>query len=210
MLNQMRRPRQLELRLHRRGGRRPGAGRKPNGDKAGVSHLRRSQFARAYPVHVTVRMAPHVWNLRSRRAFGVVGPAIAKAAQRFGMRIVCFSVQGNHLHLVVEAADSEALSRAMQGFSVRVARGLNRMMKRRGRVLGDRFHAHVLRTPTETRRAVAYVRGNYRKHLVALGRRVPPRLFDEYSSDAGRLELPRPATWLLKQSVGPPRANPMA
>ncbi len=149
-------------------------------------------------------MAKHVYNLRSRRAFAVVGPAIVSAAERFGVRIVQFSVQGNHVHLIVEAVATEALSRAVQGFSVRVARGLNRMMKRRGRVLADRFHAHVLRTPTETRRAVAYVRHNHRKHLAELGRPVSVRYVDEYASEGARIELPTPTTWLLKQAVGPP------
>jgi REP element-mobilizing transposase RayT len=60
-------------------------------------------------------MGGHVYNLRSRRAFGVIGPAIAKAASRFGMRIVQFAVQGNHVHLIVEAIATDALSRAMQG-----------------------------------------------------------------------------------------------
>ena len=160
--------------------------------------------APAFPVHVTLRMASHVYNLRSRRAFRVIGPAIAKAAERFHVRIVHFSVQGNHVHLIVEAATPRALSRAMQGFSVRVARGLNRMMHRRGRVLTDRFHAHVLRTPTETRRAVAYVRHNFRKHLAQIGKPVSPRFVDDYSSDGAGVVLPRPGTWLLKQAVGPP------
>ena len=203
----MRRERQLPLRLHPRGGKRPGAGRKPNGARAGVSHLQRPQFARTFPVHVTMRMAQHVYNLRSRRAFAVVGPAIAKAAQRFGMRIVHFSVQGNHVHLIVEAEETDALSRAMQGFSVRVARGLNRMMNRHGRVLADRFHAHVLRTPTETRRAVGYVRENHRRHMRELGKPIGPRWVDPYSSVAERVELPRSETWLLKQAAGPPMSS---
>jgi REP element-mobilizing transposase RayT len=137
--------------------------------------LQRPQFARTLPVHVTMRMARHVYNLRSRRAFAVVGAAIAKAAERLGMRIVHFSVQGNHLHLIVEATTTDALSTAMQGFSIRVARGLNAMMGRRGRVLADRFHAHVLRTPSETRRAVAYVRENFRRHMREIGKPVGPR-----------------------------------
>ncbi len=185
-----RRARQLELRYHRRGGARPNAGRKPKGDKAGVSHLVRPQFARALPVHVTLRMARHVYNLRSRRSFSVIGRAIAGAAERFGVRIVMFSVQGNHVHLVVEAADTPSLSRAMQGFSIRVAKGLNRMMKRRGRVLADRFHSHVLRTPTEARRAVAYVRDNHRKHMSAIGEPVPRGYVDPYASTGASLVLP--------------------
>src|SRR5437879_10333360 len=98
-----------------------------------------------------MRMARHVYNLRSRRAFSVIARSIAKAADRFGMRIVQFAVEGNHIHLVVEAESNDALSRAMQGFSIRVAKRLNEMMDRRDSVLGDRYHAHVLRTPTETR-----------------------------------------------------------
>ncbi len=197
----------MELRLHPRGGKRPGAGRKPNGLAAGVSHLERPRFARRLPVHVTLRMARHVYNLRSRRSFSVVGRAIAHAAERFGVSIVRFSVQGNHVHLIVEAAESAALSRAMQGLSIRVAKGLNAMMKRRGRVLADRFHAPLLRTPTEVRRALAYVRDNTRKHFAQFGRRLSETFIDVYASDAGVFVLPKPRTWLLRAGASPPRSS---
>jgi putative transposase len=199
-----RRSRQLELDFHQRGGKRPGAGRKPNGAKAGVSHLRRARFERLLPVHVTLRMARHVYNLRSRRAFSIVGRAIGKAAERFGMRIVQFAVEGNHMHLVVEAESNDALSRAMQGFTIRVAKGLNAMMRKRGNVFADRYHARTLRTPTETRRAVAYVRNNHRRHMAQVGEALPTRHVDDYASDGARIELPRPHTWLLRSTRAPP------
>jgi putative transposase len=60
-----------------------------------------------------------------------------------------FSVQGNHIHLIVEAHDNRALSEGVQGLLVRLAKGLNRMMGRHGRVLSERYHAHVLRSPAE-------------------------------------------------------------
>ena len=148
-------------------------------------------------------MARHVWNLRSRRAFSIVGRAIAKAAERFGMRIVEFAVEGNHVHLVVEAETTGALSRGMQGFSIRVAKGLNRMMKRDGRVLADRFHAHVLTTPTEARRAIAYVRTNHRRHMAQLGEPLPRAYVDGYASPAGVVALPEPHTWLLRSRGDP-------
>ena len=40
----------------RHGGRRPGAGRKPKGQRAGVSHRTRSTLASRFPVHVTTRL----------------------------------------------------------------------------------------------------------------------------------------------------------
>ena len=101
------------------------------------------------PLHVTLRMAPHIYSLRSRRAFRVIEAARGTGADRFDVRIVHFSVQGNHLHLVVEAPHRRALARAIQGLSIRIARGLNRMMGRAGRVFDDRYHARVSgRSPT--------------------------------------------------------------
>ena len=102
------------------------------------------------------------------------------------------------MHLIVEAETTEALSRAMQGFSIRVAKGLNGMMGKRGRVLGDRYHARPLRTPTETRRAVAYVRNNHRKHMAQVGQQLPTRYVDPYSSDGAAIQLPDPGVWLLR------------
>src|SRR5262249_37332360 len=154
-----------ELKFHVRGGKRARAGRKPRGPRAGGSHHGREKFKRLLPIHVTVRMARHVYNLRSQRGFSVIGRAIAAAANRLGVTIERVSVQGSHVHLVVEAPATRALSRAMQGFGIRVAKGLNKMMHKRGPVLEDRYHAHVLRTPSEARRAVAYLRDNYRKHM---------------------------------------------
>jgi REP element-mobilizing transposase RayT len=158
-------------------------------------------LASRFPVHVTVRMLPHVWNLRSRRSFTIIGRALYKAADRFATRLCEFSVQGNHLHLVVEAADRVALGRAMKGLGVRLARGLNRLMNgRRGKVLADRYHAHILRTPTEVKRAVTYVRDNHRKHTLERGGVISPSFVDPYSSasTAHGLRLPHPRTWLLR------------
>jgi len=198
---------QLELtskRKSRRGGWRKGAGRKPAGPEAGASHGPRRRIERLLPVHVSARMAPHVYNLRSRRAFSIIGPAIAAAANRFGVRILEFSVQGNHIHLVVEAAAHEALARAMQGFLIRVAKGLNRMMNRSGRVLDDRYFAHVLETPTEARWAVVYVRRNYHKHMAELGKPVPSSYVDPFASTGADIELAMPRTWSLRRAVAPP------
>jgi REP element-mobilizing transposase RayT len=145
-------------------------------------------------------VAAHVWNLRSRRSFRAVGPAIYAAAERFDVRIVQFSILGNHIHLLVEAADDLALARAAKGFLVRVAKRLNRMMGCSGRVLGDRYDARLLRSPTEVRRAIAYIRDNMRRHACAWGNHLPAGWVDPYSSDAlGRsCHLPPPRSWLLR------------
>jgi putative transposase len=202
-----RRPRQLALELPTWGGKRAGAGRKPRGARAGVEHRARGEWTRPMPLHVTLRMARHVYNLRSRRSFRVIAAALREGGDRFNVRVIQFSVQGNHIHLLVEAPDRRALARAIQGFSIRVAKGLNRMMGRSGRVFDDRYHARVLRTPTEVRRTMRYVLENARKHAAQRGETYAPGYVDPYSSaGAPDLRLPRAQTWLLR--AGWKRAGP--
>ena len=86
-------------------------------------------------------------------AFSALARAFWGGCNRFGFRLVHYSVQGNHMHLLVEAADEKSLARGMNGLGVRVAKGLNRVMGRSGKVLDERYHGHILRTPTEVRRA---------------------------------------------------------
>ncbi len=186
------------------GGKREGAGRKPTGKRAGVSHAPRARICRTTPVHVTLRMAPHVYNLRSRRSFRVIEQALFAASNHLGTKILEFSVQGNHVHLLAETRDDAALSRAMKGLSVGLARGLNKLMGKRGRVLGDRYHAHVLRTPTEVVRVREYIKRNYRKHAAERGHRLPDGFVDPYSSSSPgmrrRLGLAAPG-WLASHGA---------
>jgi REP element-mobilizing transposase RayT len=145
-------------------------------------------------LHVTLRMDPHVWNLRSRRSFRIIRKALFAASERFAH--VCeFSVQGNHIHLLVEAADKRHLSSAMRSLGVRIARNMNRLMARRGRVVAHRYHARPLRTPSEVRRARSYVHANHAKHAHAWGRTAAA--VDVYSAAAVD-HLPSPRTWLLR------------
>jgi REP-associated tyrosine transposase len=165
-----------------------------------MSHLRRPVFGRRLPVHVTVRLRPHVYNLRSRRCYLALERAFLAGGSRFGLRLTGFSIQGNHIHMLVEAEDNHGLSRGIQGLSIRMAKGLNRVMQRRGSVFADRYHGHVLRTPTETARAINYVRDNARKHAAERGEIYSAGYVDPYSS-AAHPEVVRVAeTWMLRES----------
>src|SRR5688572_20640115 len=147
-----------------RGGWRPGAGRKRR-PGAGVSHGMRPWLdGKNVPVHVTLRVVKGVKWLRGFKTYPAVRRALVAASDRFGARIVHFSVQGDHIHLVVEARDRSCLARAMKGFEVRVARRLNALAGRKGHVFCDRYHAHQLTTPTEARRVLVYVLANSAKH----------------------------------------------
>jgi putative transposase len=113
-----------------------------------------------------MRLQPGVGYLRGYRRAKAIESALRDARERLGVRIIHYSIQGNHLHLIVEAESATALSRAMQGLCIRMAKRLNALTGRRGGVFADRYHAHPLKTPRETKRAVRYVLTNYRHHAL--------------------------------------------
>jgi REP element-mobilizing transposase RayT len=118
------------------------------------------------PVHVTLRTKFRT--LRHQFVFPTVRGGIAAANRRARalgrFRIVHFSIQTGHIHLLVEAADREALWNGVRGLSVSLARRINRLMFRRGPFIADRWHGRALTTPRAVRHALVYVLGNFRKH----------------------------------------------
>ena len=114
-------------------------------------------------MHVTMRARRDLWSLRGR-LFPSVKACVARATHA-GFRVVQFSVQRDHVHLIVEGADRQRVMRGVTGLAVRVAKAVNRAMRRRGSVWDDRYHARSLKTPREVRNALAYVLLNWRKHI---------------------------------------------
>jgi REP element-mobilizing transposase RayT len=129
-----------------------------------VPHVKRPALASRFPVHVTLSMEKDLPNLRSPAVFRVVKQSLSLSREREDFRLVHYSVQGHHLHLIVEAHNAEALSRGIKGLSVRMAKRLNFALKRRGRVFSDRYFSRILRTPSQTKGALAYVLLNSRRH----------------------------------------------
>ena len=146
------------------GGKRKGAGRKRRGKRPCVPHTTRPSVSRHHPHHVTLRIVDGLPTLRQEALVKTLRRALAAGKERFGLRVVHYSIQHNHLHCVVEAVDRRALTRGMHGLGIRMAHAINRVLTRHGRVVGDRYHARALRTPREVRNVLAYVLLNWRKH----------------------------------------------
>lgn len=173
------------------GGARRGAGRK-RAQRSNVPHRARPRHRATEPVHVTLRA--RLAALRSQHVFPTVRLALLRAARRDpeAFRLLQFSVQQNHVHLLVEARDKRALSSGVRSVAILVARYVNDLLMRHGPFWADRWHGRALTTPREVRRVLVYVLANFRKH--AHGRRAAG--IDPYSSGAwfdGWLE--RDAGW---------------
>lgn len=137
----------------RHGGRRVGAGRKRSGARERVPHVARAEHVAKRPVHVTLRS--RLRGLRQQVLLAIFARAIraanARSQGRAGdtsvrFRVVHYTLQNNHVHLLVEAENKLALSRGMQGLAARLALRLNQALRRKGTFWMDRYHCRELVT----------------------------------------------------------------
>jgi REP element-mobilizing transposase RayT len=208
------RGKQLELVFRSHGGKREGAGRTPASKRPLVHHVKRPKVPKGSPAHVTLRVRRDVPSLRNRGFIRDFQERLRRGCERGEFRVCHFSIQRDHVHLVVEAAGKEALGRGMKSVGIRLARTVNRVFGRTGPVLFGRYHLRILRTPREVRNALAYVLLNARKHWRQWNGAAPPVVLDIASSGAwfdgwkrpppmleprGSAPVARPRFWLLRK-----------
>lgn len=147
---------QLEINIYsgRHGGVRPGAGR-PRKQSQGAAHQKRPQITSRTPLHINFK-----YSCRVRHDLGLnhLHKAIQNAA-RFEFKVCAYSLQYNHIHLIVEAPSSEAMTSGMRSLTNTFAKNF-----KKGSIQVERYHLHVLNTPRETRNALSYVLLNDLKH----------------------------------------------
>ncbi len=197
-------------------------GRKPRAERIGfVKHVPRGEHYAANPVHVVMRCVPGAPRLRSQLVLAAIGEQLRRAIRR-GIAVVQYSIQLDHLHLIVEGPDAKALARGLQWLFSRIALEVNRVARRSGRLFRDRHFRRALTSAVGVRRALVYVMMNARKHSARRGASLV-RLYDELdpcssapwfehwhaddrppdkqisSARAGPLPPPaRPSTWLAR------------
>jgi len=162
-----------------------------------VPHTSRAFLDKRHPVHVSTGVVNGLPSLRGRTLWAVVRRAFVHGCdKKRSFRIVHFSVQGKHIHLICEALNRRQLSRGIQGFKIRVAKAINKKLGgRRGAVFSDRYHERILGTPTQCRHALAYVLNNQRHHAYAEGATYPRNTIDPCSS----------ARWFKGWSISDPK-----
>ncbi|MBX3187681.1 MAG: transposase [Labilithrix sp.] len=159
-----RRPVQLELAFRTWGGKRANAGRKRREARRGfVGHGARPRHVERTPVHASARRVAAGPVLREQRVYAELRRVLARSSEK-GFRVLHFSVQRDHLHLIVEAEGNLALSRGMQRLLSRAAHAVNAITGRSGKLWRDRYHREDLASPRQVRNAYVYVLFNERKH----------------------------------------------
>jgi putative transposase len=124
-----------------------------------------------HPVHVTLRLRRGLPSLRSEVVHAMFRKVLHGQRERRyagAFQVVEFSIQETHVHLIVEATGRddahEALVAGVSGLVISFAKRLNRILRRKGKVWGDRWHGEELRSPSEVRNRLVYVFRQLARH----------------------------------------------
>jgi REP element-mobilizing transposase RayT len=145
-------------------------GRPPKPQKVRNSyiwHRSRPEMPKNIPVHVTLKSdRTQIPTLRNKALFREIRQAMRRARLQ-GIRIIEFSVQTDHIHLLLEPQNKVQLGKSMRAMSISLSKRLTFLLGKKVKAFKERYHLHVLRSFTEVRNAVHYVRSNGKKHRVA-------------------------------------------
>ena len=180
--------------------------------KSRVPHASRPELKKGNVAHVTIKLRADLPSLRKGEAFTVVRAAIGRVNGGDLIRIVEYSIQSNHVHMLIEAANSADLSRGMASLNTGLGMRLNRIWNRigQGSVFEERFHLVVISSPNQMRKALNYVLQNSAHHGIRL-RHLDPcssaQSFGGWQQYQGSIIVARaaticvsaqPQTWLLR------------
>lgn len=120
-----------------------------------MAHEKREQVRTHIPLHINFKYKLSVKNKEGLKA---LHKAI-KNARSHGLKIIHFSLQHNHVHLIIVATNNRILTKGMRSLTITLSKTLDK-----GRIQLQRYHLHVLRTRKEAKNAFHYVLFNERKH----------------------------------------------
>lgn len=188
------------------GGKRKNSGRKRFHSR-GVSHDRRATVKARTPVHINFKVKLQV---RNKEGLKALRKAIQNA--RKYVSVIHYSLQSNHVHLIIEANNNERLTQGMRSLTITFSKCLDK-----GRIQKERYHLHILKSVRETRNAIQYVIFNEARHsgkktvradLFTSLHLLPIRDFArKFSIVKERINDPfildQPSTWLSVQGLKP-------
>ena len=208
-----------------RGKKQVGRPKKPG---AGMSHAKRPALKAREPIHITIRVVDVIGRLRTRHAYMAIREAAITVLKREDFRIVHLSIEGTHIHLLVEAESRRALSCGMRAFEGSAAKHLNAAFskaggwwerrraarlghvlpeRRKGRVFTDRYHETVITSPRQARHALAYVLNNWRRHREDRAERARGWLIDPFATgwafDGWKERADTPFAWKVRETYKP-------
>jgi REP element-mobilizing transposase RayT len=151
----------------------------------GIRHISRDPIKKLTALHLTIKIIREKAGLKNKAMLKVLQRAIVKARSK-GLAVVHYTLEFDHIHLLVESGNHQELGKAMQSLGVSLSMAINRLRGLQGKVFKTRYHLRKLKTPTEIRNVIKYILGNTVKHRAT---KTPLSIYNSFIALSGMKNL---------------------
>ena len=142
-----------------------GAGRPARHDP-GIRHTKRPNLKKPTSLHLTVKIKKNKAEIKNKSVLAILKRAIVNARKQ-GLKVIHYSLEYDHVHLLIEADNNLILGKGMKAFGVTFAKAINRLKKLKGEVYKHRYHFRRISSSKELKNVMNYIFTNGLKHKTA-------------------------------------------
>lgn len=129
----------------------------------GIRHTKRFKLKKLSSLHLTIKVRENKADIQSKRILKALHHAIKRARLK-GLKVVHYTLEYNHVHLLVESVDNKTLHKGMQAFGITIAKAINKIKRTKGAVYKNRYHLRLISSPRQLRNVLHYIFNNGVKH----------------------------------------------
>lgn len=138
------------------------AGRKAFHDP-GIRHTARPVLTKPSSLHLTIKVQKIKADIKNKMILTMLKKAILNA-RRMGLKVIHYSLEYDHVHLLIEADNNVILGKGMQSLGVTLSKAINRTKRIKGRVYKHRYHFRKINSARELKNVMFYIFNNGVKH----------------------------------------------
>ena len=169
-----------------------GAGRPAKVDR-GIRHISREKINRPSALHLTIKVRENKADIKNKRILKALHYAIRRARLQ-GLRVVHYTLEYNHVHLLVEANDNKSVQKGMQALGISFSKAINKIKQVKGSVYKHRHHFRKLNSRREYKNVIQYIFRNGIKHKRSLC------LIDPFNSLVAEKRIPADIKNIIENS----------
>lgn len=132
-----------------------GAGRKAVHDKS-IRHIRRERILKPTSMHLTIKVRENKADIKSKSILKALHHAIIRARLK-GIRVIHYTLEYNHVHLLVEAHCHTVMHRGMQAFGISFSKAINKIKQCGGTVYKHRHHIKKITSALQLKNVLTYI-----------------------------------------------------
>lgn len=134
------------------------AGRPAKWDR-GIRHIRRDRINKPTSLHLTIKVRENKADIKSKRILKALHHAIIRARLK-RLKVIHYTLEYNHVHLLVEVQDHKVMHQAMQALGISFSKAINKVKSVKGSVYKHRYHLRKLKSSRDLKNVLHYIFNN--------------------------------------------------